>query len=141
MNSCITFLSCSHILVIKKEMMARAYQAWTYPSNPREIFGIPSNLTMSSDSGAGIPNADANASTNTNTCLTEVLYERETKDLPNTNVVVTPNNVHQCTRHERIIEEQMVEFINSGGMSFPDICKMDRGKACVKEEMEPCLLY
>ena len=97
------------------EMMARAYNASIFPSNPRDVFGL---LPLEEES-------------NSNVLLTEILFKEEYDSLPATNVGGPDNNVHQCTRQDQALLRQMVQFINNG--TFMDVCAND---GCVREKSD-----
>lgn len=85
------------------ETLARAYNASTFPSNPRQIFGL--NQLMPAEATS---------------LITEILYEQEYHSLSKTNVATDTNSVHLCTKSDSAVTSQFIDFINTG--SFSDVC-------------------
>ena len=86
------------------EFMGRDYGASAFASNPRKIHGIQA---MDSES---------------NVCVTEMMYTQPYAQLPKRNVVHSAgtSNVHGCTRFAEPLVLQLIEFINNG--NFLDVC-------------------
>jgi hypothetical protein len=89
---------------IGTEVMARDYKASVFRSNPNLIYGVHSNIS------------DSNA------CITELMYRREFHELPSEITVpkAEGNIVHDLARQDIALLSQVREFINNG--EFIDVC-------------------
>jgi hypothetical protein len=94
------------------ECLTRAMHGATLPSNPRAVFGVP---TQRAASGRWF---------GPNVTLTEILYEKEYSSLPINDVQAPNNNVHLCVRLDSALIHQIEEFANTGNIE--DVCGEDR---------------
>mmetsp|Transcript_14345 Transcript_14345/g.26920 ORF Transcript_14345/g.26920 Transcript_14345/m.26920 type:complete len:685 (+) Transcript_14345:877-2931(+) len=101
------------VTTIGTEIMARDYKASMFRSNPKLIYGIQAE--------------DSNSS---NSCITELFYNREFNELPTKNIVpqVRGNIVHDIARQDEALLSQIRAFINKG--EFMDVCNEI---GCVRE--------
>ena len=96
---------------IAAEALTRSLGGNTLPNSPREIFGV-SNAPAADELGEG-----------PQVTLTELLYEREYKNLPVEDMPARGNGVHYCVRRDSKLLEQLIEFTNTGRVIDP--CEQD----------------
>lgn len=97
-------LGDSTVSNIASEFLVRVYNASTFESNPVASFGVDIFNTETSKAVS-----------------TSILYVSENLNQPSHNSAGTKNNVHICTRIDRIVMDQMIEFCYSG--EFLDVCQ------------------
>jgi hypothetical protein len=93
------------------EVLSRAFNASTLPNNPRQVFGVSTELAADAEHLG--PYAT----------LTEVLYDSEYKKYPKDNILGKDNAIHICLRRDPAMIRQLTEFVNTGRIIDP--CAID----------------
>lgn len=98
--------------------MARDYNAFSFPSNPKQIYGVEETDSIDGKSSKDV-------------VITNILYEAEARRLPTINVGTSKesNRVHACTRHDKAVQKQVFAFINDDVIL--DVCAADE-EGCVR---------
>lgn len=91
--------------------LGRAFNASLLPTNPREVFGIPTALAADS--------ATSSSYYGPHVTMTEVMYDNEFYHLSEDNHIPESNWIHFCLRKDHAMISQISEFINTGRIIDP----------------------
>ena len=106
------------------EALARAYEAFLIPNNPRgDVYGIPLPIDDNFQEAA------ESVTTNTIVTLTELDFAQEHASLPERDYLPVANPVHVCVRLDEAMIRQMTTFINTG--QILDICE---NNGCLRDK-------
>lgn len=101
---------------LASEALARAFNASMLPNGPRQVFGIPELISLSS--GESSPNNNNNDDGPYAT-ITEVMYDNQLQGLPLDNTAAQHNDIHICLRRDKAMIKQVSQFLSTGKVIDP----------------------